>query len=205
MKTFMCKSRITPVSRWMFLAVLVLAAAACTGHEPSPPAPPTTVWPTNTHTAAPTSPPQPTPSYPAVAPPSTTSPSPQPGPHNGWCQGASCKDAAGHHLLPSSRFAGRWGMGRQRRRPCRAADHVLPGGRHYLCRWMAAELGLGEEMQQQKTVSTKPAEQHHVEMQKRLTRLRLATLTKHRRVTGARQSLLHKPSSGMFQMPVVIA
>jgi hypothetical protein len=43
---------------------------------------------------------------------------------------------------------------------------------------MAAELGLGEEMQQQKTVSTKPAEQHHVEMQKRLTRLRLATFDK---------------------------
>jgi hypothetical protein len=27
----------------------------------------------------------------------------------GWCQGASCKDAAGHHLLPSSRVATRWG------------------------------------------------------------------------------------------------
>jgi hypothetical protein len=27
----------------------------------------------------------------------------------GWCQGVSCKDAAGHHLLPSSRFATRWG------------------------------------------------------------------------------------------------
>jgi hypothetical protein len=28
---------------------------------------------------------------------------------DGWCQGASCKDAAGHHLLPSSRVATRWG------------------------------------------------------------------------------------------------
>lgn len=27
----------------------------------------------------------------------------------GWCQGACCKDAAGHHLLPSSRVATRWG------------------------------------------------------------------------------------------------
>jgi hypothetical protein len=28
---------------------------------------------------------------------------------DGWCQGATCKDAAGHHLFPSSQFATRWG------------------------------------------------------------------------------------------------
>jgi len=28
---------------------------------------------------------------------------------DGWCQGVSAKDAAGHHLLPSSRVASRWG------------------------------------------------------------------------------------------------
>jgi hypothetical protein len=28
---------------------------------------------------------------------------------DGWCQGGSCKDAAGHHLFPSSQFATRWG------------------------------------------------------------------------------------------------
>lgn len=28
---------------------------------------------------------------------------------DGWCQGATCKDAAGRHLLPSSRVATRWG------------------------------------------------------------------------------------------------
>jgi hypothetical protein len=28
---------------------------------------------------------------------------------DGWCQGVSAKDAAGQHLLPSSRFASRWG------------------------------------------------------------------------------------------------
>jgi hypothetical protein len=27
----------------------------------------------------------------------------------GWCQGVSCKDAAGRHLLPASRVATRWG------------------------------------------------------------------------------------------------
>jgi hypothetical protein len=27
----------------------------------------------------------------------------------GWCQGAPCKDAAGHHLLPASRVTTRWG------------------------------------------------------------------------------------------------
>jgi hypothetical protein len=28
---------------------------------------------------------------------------------DGWCQGVSCKDAAGHHLFPCTQFATRWG------------------------------------------------------------------------------------------------
>src|ERR1700694_5643056 len=59
------------LERWIsLLAVLVLAAAACSRHIPSPPAPPTTVAPTNTYTAAPAS-------------PTTTSPPvAAPGPHS---------------------------------------------------------------------------------------------------------------------------
>ncbi len=53
--------------RMLLLAVAVLATAACTRHIPSP-LPPTTVAPTNTHTAAPAS--------------STSKPPLQPGPHS---------------------------------------------------------------------------------------------------------------------------
>jgi hypothetical protein len=28
---------------------------------------------------------------------------------DGWCQGATCKDAAGHHLFPCTQFATSWG------------------------------------------------------------------------------------------------
>src|ERR1700694_2781393 len=59
------------------LAVLVLAAAACSRHIPSPPAPPTTVAPTNTYTAAPASP---TTRWTLL--PTTSPPLLQPGPHS---------------------------------------------------------------------------------------------------------------------------
>jgi hypothetical protein len=57
----------------LLLAVAVVAAAACTGHVPGPPAAPPTTAPTNTYTAAPASPT--TRWTPATTPPL------QPGPH----------------------------------------------------------------------------------------------------------------------------